>query len=122
MSEQRLEGQLLLGGELVPGTLVLEGGRIKAVERGVGTGAGSADLPILAPGLIDLHVHGFAGCDPLRGIVDGVGEFRAEGGAAQVRDGGLAGMASALARAGTTAFQPTLFPAEPARLGAKAAA
>lgn len=104
------------------GTLVLQGGRIKAVERGSVTGAALDGLQILAPGLIDLHVHGFAGCDPLRGIVDGVGEFRAEGGAALVSDGGLAGMASALARAGTTAFQPTLFPAEPTRLGANAAA
>ena len=66
------------------GTLVLQGGRIKAVERGSVTGAALDGLQILAPGLIDLHVHGFAGCDPLRGIVDGVGEFRAEGGAALV--------------------------------------
>src|SRR6185369_3077596 len=52
------------------------------------------------PGLIDLHVHGFGGADPLED---------------------LSAMASALARAGTTAFQPTLFPAAPERLGEQCA-
>jgi N-acetylglucosamine-6-phosphate deacetylase len=58
---------------------------------------GGADLPVIAPGLVDLHVHGHGGFDP-------------------VED--LRGMAQSLARAGTSAFQPTLFPEAPERLGA----
>jgi N-acetylglucosamine-6-phosphate deacetylase len=50
----------------------------------------------VAPGCIDLHVHGYGGCDPVEK---------------------LDGMARALARAGTTAFQPTMFPCEPSLLG-----
>jgi N-acetylglucosamine-6-phosphate deacetylase len=58
-------------------------------------------LPILSPGLIDLHIHGFGGFDPLED---------------------LAGMSNALAAVGTTAFQPTLFPGAPESLGKQAAA
>jgi N-acetylglucosamine-6-phosphate deacetylase len=93
-----LRGQLLLGGALVPGRLTFDGGRITAVESEDG---GGADLPVISPGFIELHVHGFAGCDPL---ID------------------LAGMSRGLARAGTTTFQPTLFPRAPELLGADAAA
>jgi N-acetylglucosamine-6-phosphate deacetylase len=96
----RLEGRLLFsgasGGELAPGRLEFESGRITRLERVDLDGADK--LPVIAPGLVDLHIHGFGGFDPLE-------------------DGGLAGMARALAAAGTTAFQPTLFPAEPAALG-----
>src|SRR6185436_12204813 len=60
---------------------------------------GGAELPIVSPGFVDLHIHGFGGCDPLDDV---------------------AGMSLALARAGTTAFQPTLFPAEPGLLGSQA--
>lgn len=93
----RLEGRLLVDGRLVPGRLEIDGARIASVTPGRGTSP--AELPIVAPGLIDLHVHGFGGCDPIED---------------------LAGMARALARAGTTAFQPTLFPREPGALGADA--
>lgn len=89
-------GLLLLAGELVPGRLSIEGGRLAAVERLADV---PGDAPILAPGLIDLHVHGYAGCDP---------------------DEDLPGLARALAFAGTTAFLPTLFPDAPARLGRQA--
>ncbi|MCB9915587.1 MAG: hypothetical protein H6828_10620 [Planctomycetes bacterium] len=92
MSE--LSGLLLLDGALVPGTLGLGGERIAWVRREERVPSGA---PIVAPGLVDLHVHGFGLCDPLAD---------------------LAGMARALAAAGTTAFQPTLFPGAPARLGA----
>jgi N-acetylglucosamine-6-phosphate deacetylase len=89
-----LRGLLLLAGELVPGVLSLEAGRIKAVQPGA---LDPDEEPcIIAPGLIDLHIHGFGLREPLSD---------------------LAGMAQALARAGTTAFQPTLFPAAPSRLG-----
>lgn len=102
MSARRtLAGRLLQGGELVPGRLALEGGRIASIEvGGEFDGAAAGGLPILAPGLVDLHVHGHGGADPERD---------------------LAGMARSLARAGTTAFQPTLFPAGPGRLGQAAA-
>ena len=90
---EEMAGRLLVGGELAEGRLTLEGGHIRSVDIGP---TGEEDPPLIAPGLIDLHVHGYGGCDPLDD---------------------LAGMALALARAGTTAFQPTLFPAGPAALG-----
>ena len=88
-----LTGRLLLEGRLVAGRITLDGERIQRVEEHLGP---AGDLPVVAPGLIDLHVHGFGGCDP-------------------VDD--LPGMARALARHGTTAFQPTLFPGAPGVLG-----
>lgn len=97
-----LAGQLLFEGELRPGRLEVAGGLLRSVELTPDLTPGEiAELPILAPGLIDLHVHGFGGCDPLFD---------------------LAGMASALAASGTTSFQPTLFPAVPELLGELAAA
>ncbi|MFN0245040.1 MAG: N-acetylglucosamine-6-phosphate deacetylase [Planctomycetota bacterium] len=93
----RLRGRLLVDGKLITGTVAWNGGHIVAVE--LEGEIGGADLPIVAPGFIDLHVHGFGGFDPLDA------------------DGGLEGMARALAAAGTTAFQPTLFPAAPEALG-----
>ncbi len=122
-SAVQIAGQLFVDGRLRPGRLHLAAGRIARVElygeqeqaglvpsagaaaaRAAGTTPSSAalasDAPILAPGLIDAHVHGFGGAEPLAG---------------------LDAMARALARAGTTAFQPTLFPAPPERLGAQVA-
>ena len=99
-----LRGRLFVGGRLAPGTLRFEGARIAAVEIDAESDAGSAEpaaLPIVAPGFIDLHVHGFGAGEPLSD---------------------LALMARSLARAGTTAFQPTLFPREPVALGRAAAA
>lgn len=91
MSE--LRGRLLLDGEIVPGRITWADGRLVSVEREAG---GGAELPLIAPGLVDMHLHGFGGHDPL---VD------------------LLGMARALVTHGTTAFQPTLFPAAPEQLG-----
>ena len=97
-----LVGQLLFEGEFRPGRLEVAGGILRSVELTPGLSlAEIRALPLLAPGLIDLHIHGFGGCDPL---VD------------------LAGMANALAATGTTSFQPTLFPATPLQLGEHAAA
>ncbi len=89
-----LRGTLLVDGRLRRGVLRAEAGRFAEVR--LDAGPPRAEDPLLAPGLIDLHVHGYGGCDP-------VDE--------------LAGMADALARHGTTSFQPTLFPAAPAALG-----
>lgn len=94
-----LRGRLLLGGVLVTGRVLFDGPRIAVVET-LPELPGEEAMPIIAPGFVDLHVHGFGGCDPLED---------------------LAGMAQALAQAGTTAFQPTLFPAEPRRLGSDCA-
>ncbi|HED64331.1 MAG TPA: N-acetylglucosamine-6-phosphate deacetylase [Planctomycetes bacterium] len=93
-----LHGRMLVDGELRVGRITLRAGRIGSVELEDTPPHPelAEDLPILAPGLIDLHVHGFRGADP-------------------VRD--LPGMARALAAEGTTAFLPTLFPDDPARLG-----
>jgi N-acetylglucosamine-6-phosphate deacetylase len=86
-------GLLLLEGALVPGRVVFEHGRITRVERLAAVPAGA---PVVAPGLIDLHVHGYAGRGP---------------------EDDLAGFARALAAAGTTACLPTLFPDAPEPLG-----
>jgi N-acetylglucosamine-6-phosphate deacetylase len=125
------EGRLLLDGRLVPGRIEWVSGRITLIEPATSAGgagnagasgdaapgleAGSASGPeagpnarsdaglhsgsVIAPGLIDLHVHGYGGHDPIEQ---------------------LAALARALASMGTTAFQPTLFPAAPAVLGSLA--
>jgi N-acetylglucosamine-6-phosphate deacetylase len=93
-------GRLLLGGELVPGVVRFQDGRILAVDA-AGRPQGTDSLPIVAPGLIDLHVHGYGGGEPLES---------------------LDRMRLALAAQGTTAFLATLFPADPALLGRQAAA
>ncbi len=87
-------GRLLLDGVFVPGSVGITDGRITSIELAAGTELPD-DAPLIAPGLIDLHVHGFGGCEPLED---------------------LRGMASALARSGTTGFLPTLFPDAPDRL------
>ena len=92
----QLQGRMLIGGNLTPGSLRIEAGRIADLAFGCAPDTELAQLPIITPGFIDLHIHGFGGCDPLDN---------------------LAGMAQALARAGTTAFQPTLFPRAPRALG-----
>jgi N-acetylglucosamine-6-phosphate deacetylase len=94
VSAGSIRGRLFIDGKLVTGTLSWAGGRIISIHSE--GEIGGADLPVVAPGFVDLHIHGFGGFDPLED---------------------LAGMARALARAGTTCFQPTLFPAAPVRLG-----
>jgi N-acetylglucosamine-6-phosphate deacetylase len=94
-----IRGRLFVEGKLLTGTLGWEAGRIARLE--LEGEIGGAELPLVVPGLVDLHVHGFGGFDPLED---------------------LAGMARALARAGTTCFQPTLFPARPELLGEQCAA
>jgi N-acetylglucosamine-6-phosphate deacetylase len=80
----------LVRGELLPGDVELTDGRISAVglnHRVPGRG-------VAAPGFVDLQVNGFGGVDFLS--ADGDGYRRA---------------ASALARTGVTAFQPTFITA-----------
>jgi N-acetylglucosamine-6-phosphate deacetylase len=81
----RVSGQLVLADEVVGGHVHVTDGRIAAVERDPGA---PADL-FVAPGFIDVHVHGWGGHDAMGGPV------------------ALDGMARALARRGVTSFLPT---------------
>ena len=78
-------GAAVVDGVLVRGDVAVADGRVEAV----GLAGGDTGL-VAIPGLVDLHVHGYAGVD-----------FASAG-----RDG-YARAAAALAAAGTTAFQPT---------------
>jgi N-acetylglucosamine-6-phosphate deacetylase len=95
----RVLGRLLVDGAFAPGEVEWAEGRIRAVRAELAADelAQAKAGPFVAPGLIDLHVHGYGGSDPVEQLPE---------------------MARALARHGTTAFQPTLFPTQPARLGA----
>ncbi|HYM84965.1 MAG TPA: N-acetylglucosamine-6-phosphate deacetylase [Candidatus Dormibacteraeota bacterium] len=100
-SRQDVRGRLVLADSVVPGTIVIDDGRIAEVDVSQETAArdggshgeaGRADeapLPYIAPGFVDVHVHGFGG-------------FPAMGSAAD-----LDGMARALLRHGVTSFLPT---------------
>jgi N-acetylglucosamine-6-phosphate deacetylase len=78
-------GRLVLAESIVPGRLLIEDGRIAAIEP---DGA-EANGPFIAPGLCDLHVHGWGGHDAMGSRAD------------------LDGMARALLRHGVTSFLPT---------------
>ena len=96
MQERR--GMLLVDGVLLAGRVAFDATGIQSIEPASDLTADETDW-IIGPGLIDLHVHGFGGADPLEN---------------------LPAMSLALARVGTTAFQPTLFPAAPQVLGLQA--
>ena len=83
-----VEGRLVLADAVVPGHLVIEDGFIAAVVPEPDNRA-AASGPFIAPGFIDVHVHGWGGHD-------------ATGDAAA-----LTGMAHALLRRGVTSFLPT---------------
>jgi N-acetylglucosamine-6-phosphate deacetylase len=93
-----LRGRLVLEGRIVPGRIVIEDGVIAAVDLDDGAAHG-ADLPYLAPGFVDVHVHGWGGHDAMGG-----------------REA-LDGMAQALARRGVTSFLPTAVSAPLEALG-----
>ena len=83
-----LPGRLVLADRVVAGRLVVEDGVIAAVDEDE-EGAAGSDLPYVAPGFVDVHVHGWGGHDAMGG------------------SDALAGMARALARRGVTSFLPT---------------
>jgi N-acetylglucosamine-6-phosphate deacetylase len=78
-------GRLILPDRVMPGRLAIEGDRIAAIEPDDAATTG----PFVAPGFIDIHVHGWGGHDAMGGPA------------------ALSGMAWALARHGVTAFLPT---------------
>jgi N-acetylglucosamine-6-phosphate deacetylase len=78
-------GRLVLDDRVQPGRVVIRDSRIAEVDGA----AAPADGPYIAPGFVDVHVHG-------RGGHDAMGP-----------DGALDGMARALLRHGVTSFLPT---------------
>lgn len=95
---------MLLSGRVVgEGSVVVEGGRITAIEAGRVAPAGATIVDAsdcyVAPGFIDVHVHGLHGHDTLDG------------------DGAVALIASLLPRYGVTAFCPTTVACGPDALG-----
>ena len=83
-----IAGQLVLAGGVVPGRIAVEDGWIAAVIEDP-SDAEAARGPLIAPGFIDVHVHGWGGHDA-------TGDAPA-----------LSGMARALLRQGVTSFLPT---------------
>lgn len=81
-----VEGRLVLDDRVAAGRLTIEGGRIAAIDLDTEP-AGNG--PYVAPGFVDLHVHGWGGHDAMGGRAD------------------LDGMARRLLRRGVTSFLPT---------------
>ena len=86
-----LRGRLVLEDPVVVGRLAIEDDLIAGVdiEDEDATSPRGADLPLLAPGFVDVHVHGWGGYDVMGSLAD------------------LDGMARALLRRGVTSFLPT---------------
>jgi N-acetylglucosamine-6-phosphate deacetylase len=78
-------GRLVLDDRVAPGRLVVEADRIASVELDEAESRG----PLIAPGYVDVHVHGWGGHDAMGGLE------------------ALDGMARVLLRHGVTAFLPT---------------
>jgi N-acetylglucosamine-6-phosphate deacetylase len=87
MTAATIRGRLILDDRIARGAISVEDGRITAVE--IDDGAGSEGLAFLAPGFVDVHVHGWGGHDAM-------GDPAA-----------LDGMARALLRRGVTSFLPS---------------
>ncbi|HEY5435320.1 MAG TPA: N-acetylglucosamine-6-phosphate deacetylase [Candidatus Limnocylindrales bacterium] len=88
MAPEVVRGRLVIEDAVVPGSLTIEDGWVAAVEPDEDDEIAAAG-PYLAPGFVDVHVHGWGGHD-------------ATGDAAA-----LSGMARALLRRGVTSFLPT---------------
>jgi N-acetylglucosamine-6-phosphate deacetylase len=87
VTSSTVAGRFVLTGRVAPGRLSIEDGLITAVE--VDADGVPADAPFIAPGFVDVHVHGWGGHDAM-------GDTAA-----------LDGMARALLRRGVTSFLPT---------------
>ena len=88
MTQTVLRGRLVLEDSVVSGRVVVEDEHIAAVEFADGS-ASDAGGPFIAPGFVDVHVHGWGGHDAM-------GDLAA-----------LDGMAQRLLRRGVTGFLPT---------------
>jgi N-acetylglucosamine-6-phosphate deacetylase len=96
-------GRLVLDDRVVAGRVRISGGRIESVDvddSATATSPGPDAGPFIAPGFVDLHVHGWGGHDAM-------GDAAA-----------LDGMARALLRHGVTSFLPTAVTAPLADLDA----
>lgn len=98
MNGYAVRGELAIGGRLIPGAIVVENGRIAAIERSARDG----DLPeqvieagIVSPGFIDLQVNGGFGVD----VDDRPETFRE--------------LARRLPESGVTSYLPTLISSLP---------
>ncbi len=80
-------GRLVLDDRIASGRIAIEDGRITAVELDAEDSA--ADGPYIAPGFVDVHVHGWGGHDAMGDATS------------------LDGMARRLLRRGVTSFLPT---------------
>ena len=80
-----VRGRLVLDDRVQPGRVVVEDGRIIAVEAD----PSAANGPWILPGFVDVHVHGWGGHDAMRS------------------ESSLDGMARALLHRGVTSFLPT---------------
>ena len=89
----RVSGRLILADRVAGGTISIEDGQIAGIDEDgrevARPEAAGAELPLIAPGFIDVHVHGWGGHDAMGG-----------------RDA-LDGMARALLPHGVTSFLPT---------------
>ena len=98
---QIVVGRLVLDDRVAAGRLEIRDGRITAVTiDDASTTVATVPGPYLAPGFVDVHVHGWGGHDAM-------GDRAA-----------LDGMARALLRRGVTSFLPTAVSAPPAILAA----
>ncbi len=84
-----VRGRLVLDDRVVPGRIRLDGDRIIAVDLDEGTLSTGEALTLIAPGFVDVHVHGWGGHDAMGSSDE------------------LDGMARALLGHGVTSFLPT---------------
>jgi N-acetylglucosamine-6-phosphate deacetylase len=84
-----VRGRLVLDDRVVVGRLAIEGGSIATVDVEDSATEAGADLPYVAPGFVDVHVHGWGGHSAM-GTTDD-----------------LSGMARALLQRGVTSFLPS---------------
>jgi N-acetylglucosamine-6-phosphate deacetylase len=96
---ESIRGRLVLDEVIEPGRITIEGGVIAGLERDPGAVGG----PLISPGFVDVHVHGWGGHDAMGSEAD------------------LDGMARALLRHGVTSFLPTAVTAQLEALQAFAA-
>jgi len=88
-SRSEARGRLILDDDVVVGALSIVDGTIDAVHLDRAATRADSDLPYLAPGFVDVHVHGWGGHSAM-GTTDDLG-----------------GMARALLRHGVTSFLPS---------------